>query len=1021
MNSLFKFPCRVRIHGGECGAVARALHHEVKGSSLYQADSGKALGSTIERKQMSTKTTLKRIALVAVSALGLGLMSIVPANATSTHTVSSALSTSSITVITDGTAGSNDGAFFYVDLTDNEGLPRGLYASESISVTTIADPDGAVATGTQLTDLTISAVTNATGTFAAVAGDVAGRTGTKQVPDMAAVGAYDSGNWSSDSSTDATKNNEENRYWFHVAPNSAALDAGAYTLRVRVHALDADTSQRVLIDKTLTINYLSSVAGASSARITVTKAGDLYKDESLTYTTSQYVKAVLDNGTTGGRLQVGKAVTDTLASTAPTLSAAIYDDGVFKQNLTAPADTGVAATDHVATTSTNTSATTYQTYREAGNGSYGVTGSITTAASVLTTVEVRLPGSSVSGSVSMIVRASSGAVDSKTDAQLEAAGISTANAALKSNITDTTTAYTLPTTTTSAKLTLYMDDSGNADVAGVAFPVTFAWSGNYASASVTPAATASTSTGTLYTSSSTGSFVIDVTNSAPVAGAVLTITVKGYKYVAGTSSSPSAGSRVFTLTWATPTVTTLTILDPVDGIDVATGSTTTFTVGAYDQFGNAMSGIQIQPSIPSTSANGSATTTYAVITTGSDGAATFSVTDATKDATLNESVTFTAVANSSATDSYTIDYVTALPTVSTVNVYYNLTHTTASPAVVVPSTGIYADAAGTKLIIKNNRNLSKTLAAITDETTDDMVAFRISSLTSTGAAAEGAKVTVTASTGGHILSATGLPVTSRTFAVDSAGDVVFQALATAPGAITFSITSGTKTASAAMWVATPTASAGRYVTISGAATGTSYGDPVAYTVKVTDRYGNAVTGAELNVTASGVASFTGGATMQSFTTDSTGTYTFQGTSTVAAGGVGGFTASAKNATDAAQPAGYSVGVAVDSTLTAGVSSASVSTTFAAGVNPAVAAAEAATDAAAEAIDAANAATDAANLADEAADAATVAAEEARDAADAATAAVEELATQVATLMAALKAQITTLANTVAKIAKKVKA
>ena len=95
------------------------------------------------------------------------------------------------------------------------------------------------------------------------------------------------------------------------------------------------------------------------------------------------------------------------------------------------------------------------------------------------------------------------------------------------------------------------------------------------------------------------------------------------------------------------------------------------------------------------------------------------------------------------------------------------------------------------------------------------------------------------------------------------------------------------------------------------------------------------------------------------------------------------------------------------------------------IDPAVAAAtaagEAAADAAAEAIDAANAATDAANLAAEAADAATVAAEEARDAADAATAAVEALATEVATLMAALKAQITTLANTVAKIAKKVKA
>jgi len=105
---------------------------------------------------------------------------------------------------------------------------------------------------------------------------------------------------------------------------------------------------------------------------------------------------------------------------------------------------------------------------------------------------------------------------------------------------------------------------------------------------------------------------------------------------------------------------------------------------------------------------------------------------------------------------------------------------------------------------------------------------------------------------------------------------------------------------------------------------------------------------------------------------------------------------------------------------AGVSS-SIVTTATVSDDVATAAANAASDAAAEAIDAANAATDAANLAAEAADAATVAAEEARDAADAATAAVEALATEVATLIAGLKAQITTLANTVAKIAKKVKA
>ena len=115
------------------------------------------------------------------------------------------------------------------------------------------------------------------------------------------------------------------------------------------------------------------------------------------------------------------------------------------------------------------------------------------------------------------------------------------------------------------------------------------------------------------------------------------------------------------------------------------------------------------------------------------------------------------------------------------------------------------------------------------------------------------------------------------------------------------------------------------------------------------------------------------------------------------------------------------GFGVGSNPTPVTASAKVVDPNATAIAGSTAAAEAATDAAAEAIDAANAATDAANLAAEAADAATVAAEEARDAADAATAAVEELAPQVATLMAALKAQITTLANTVAKIAKKVKA
>ena len=98
MRSPFKFPRRVRIHGGDCDAVARALHHEAQKGALdqneqtlisdekaflSQADQGKVPGSTrFERKQMSTQTsTIKRIALVAVAALGFGMLSGVAANA----------------------------------------------------------------------------------------------------------------------------------------------------------------------------------------------------------------------------------------------------------------------------------------------------------------------------------------------------------------------------------------------------------------------------------------------------------------------------------------------------------------------------------------------------------------------------------------------------------------------------------------------------------------------------------------------------------------------------------------------------------------------------------------------------------------------------------------------------------------------------------------------------------------------------------------------------------------------------
>jgi hypothetical protein len=63
----------IRISRGERDASARATH--------LKAASKKYLETTIERKQMSTTTNFKRIALVAVAALGLGVLSSVPSNA----------------------------------------------------------------------------------------------------------------------------------------------------------------------------------------------------------------------------------------------------------------------------------------------------------------------------------------------------------------------------------------------------------------------------------------------------------------------------------------------------------------------------------------------------------------------------------------------------------------------------------------------------------------------------------------------------------------------------------------------------------------------------------------------------------------------------------------------------------------------------------------------------------------------------------------------------------------------------
>ena len=991
---------------------------------------------------MSTKTTFKRVALVAVAALGFGVLPAgVAQAAASTYTSASALSTTSLTVVS-AAANTSNGGKFYLDVTGNGAAAddgsnaayQGLISGESITVTVTGSPSGysAATSGTadntdvafqalQLTTNTCSVGTETSGSTAFTAVGSASSAGALQVPTAGTVGStdsYASNNCNPDASGGNDTDGRVNRYWFQVSPASAdAIGAGNFTIRVRV--VNADSAY---IDKTLTVNFVSTI-GDAGATLTLASSGNLYKTEGLSVATGRSVTATVKNAA-GGRVQLGAGARVGLEDHDPALNANFMTGGTVVGQTLYAYDNGVAGEDHVASS-------TYATYtknKQRGDGVYGITtisstggtaAAITQDASTTDTIRVRITNTAVSATVAVTVLAATSARDIYTDLTMAATGaiayVSTAaiTTATAGDVTrtsvDTSTTYVLPLTTKSGTLTVNLNsDSAGTNAAGAVVLVTPTWSGAFESAKVTPA---TSTTGTSYTADASGNIKIAFTNDAPINAGQVSLAITGFASGAGTVGT---GSRTVVISWQAPVITSAVVLDPLSGTVTKSAATTVFTVGAYDQFGNGIAGEVLQPSITTTTdANYVLNKTYASVTTDATGAATFSLTDA-KPAIADDvdTVKFTSITNTAITASRTITYATTLPVVATLTMYANSDMGAAATAL-LSSSGLGAT---TPLLIETARNQSRDLSSFADHaSTDDMVTFKATAVKSTGLDADGALCTVAASAGAHILSSTGLPVSSRNFVVTS-GAISWNAIATTSGVKTYTVTCGTATATAKMTVTNDVTDA-RTVKVTGAATGTANGAGVPVTVTVTDRFGNGVAGVSLTLSASGAGSFSGGATTQSFTTDATGAYSFNATSLVNDGGVGTFSVSAATGTNANQftsIAGYAVATVIDSTVAAGNSTASLAITFAEGQSAATVAAQAANDAAAEATDAANAATDAANAAAEAADAATAAAQDAADA-------VAALSTQVSEMVNALKKQITALTNLVIKIQKKVKA
>jgi len=651
MNSRFKFPRRVRIHGGECGAVARALHHEAKGLSLCQADLEKASKSTIERKQMSTKTTLKRIALVAVSALGFGALSAAPSQSavpTNYYNSSTTLSTTSLTVVGTAYNDTNTGKF-YVDLTSTGTLADkypGLQSDESLTVTVTAAPT-ATTPSAALTDLTIQPIKLSSATAdSGFANVVNGANSAEadsdiQVPSGAPVANYVSNNWTPDANDDS---GYENRYWFAVHPSASnkAIDSGTYTIRVRL--INGDSNGVALIDKTISVTFVSNIANAG-ATLSLTATGDVYKTEGLSYVTGRNVKATLAGATSGSRVVMGTDHTGALSGQVVDLNAnwVTVAGTVSTTDSFYEYDNGVAGRDHIAPSNSSIATnSTYTALRSIGDGVYGITTAATSGgdpvaiaqtAAADTVLRVRITNTSVSTTVAIIIRDTTTARDNKVDLTMAAtgsvaynttAGITTATAAdVTRTDVDTSTTYVLPLTTTSGTLTINLDNASNEAVSGAVVNVTPTWSNSYVSTAVTPA---TSTTGTSYTSDASGNIAYAFTNSSPIDTGTLTLSITGFASGSGTIGT---GSRTVVIVWQKPAITTMSVLDPVDGVYVKTGSTNTFTVAVLDQFGNGMSGELIQPSIPGSSdANYVLNKTYATITTGSAGTATWSLTDA---------------------------------------------------------------------------------------------------------------------------------------------------------------------------------------------------------------------------------------------------------------------------------------------------------------------------------------------------------------------------------------------------------
>jgi hypothetical protein len=1080
-----KFPRRVRIHGGECGAVARALHHKAQKvaltqneqslisdecSLLRQADLEKSSISTfIERKQMSTKTSIKRVALVAVSALGFGLLSVVPAKAGGGASVIAPVANINMVV------------------GEIAEIPVGLASSTSVTAANDAFTLTPTVSGTGLQILTGNAAATTAGGYKVVGttlnNNATTTTGTGALTNLASaastaaiasaaagvIGAFRIKALVPGSYTLTTTQSADTGFTFaattvtsriHVAPaqvSSLSASLSSDSINGSIVKVSVDTPTIMVTRKSgqptsggaINLEIVSSPDQTEYPTGVSIRSGDLIPGAAATLTTIEssfgtsysfpapaveglyqfkaYVDANGNNlrGSTEESVDIEFRVVGIPTKSVVSLSSSTGNNGTETKNyqvtttltdangyatyaasngvptfaytgvVTATGATSAAgATSDWATSTGATRVGTSNTYvststRTANNAdSDDQTFTIkavcpTTACTTNTGATVTVSATSLSATASKLE------LESKTGIYYGTVGGSTYTTAIPANATS---GSTVEVTADPAVTTFMFTLTGSATKT---YAVTTTLAANTAASRVS----APTSVVTL----ADGKVSFTVTVTSPVAPTAASAIGDAFTInVAGNTNNFS-----YKVTYAAPTAAWTLSPAASSNAKVLQKSSNKVTAKLTDVYGRVLSNAAYTVSVAGRNVSAAAGTTD------SNGVATYTVNDTdtrSYDLTVGYPTDKVTFSYQEPTDTYaavtgdvTFTYVSALTAVGTVSVTVDTTDQAIDQT---------EAAAG---IPANTKTYTATVRLATGAT-----------------AGSGILVTWSGSANDIFLDGINTCVTSTTgqCTVKSYRRIAgYQTLtATANGVAGQNVT-------AVLWKNTADAQTDvRFIKLS-APQKVVGGSAATVIATVTDRWGNPVKGATIAWQISGVGRLVSGVTSQTSTnvngeaqTQVTALSSETGDTTLVVTQANGQTANL---------AGYvgTTKVASSYNLGAGQTTATTTVTFTKDTSVSTADAllelakaigtgkevEAATDAAAEAIDAANAATDAANLAAEAADAATVAAEEARDAADAATAAVEELATQVASLMSALKAQLTTLANTVAKIAKKVKA